>query len=48
MDLADHLPGEAAEALLELAVGKTPQPSLPIAVGGDPFSHPDACAASAS
>ena len=42
LDLADHLPGEAAEALLELAVGKTPQPSLPFAVGGDPFSHPDA------
>ena len=42
LDLADHLPGEAAEALLELAVGKTPQPSLPVAVGGDPFSHPDA------
>ena len=42
LDLADHLPSEAAEALLELAVGKTPQPSLPVVVGGDPFSHPDA------
>ena len=42
LDLAEHLPAEAAEALLELAVGKTPQPSLPVLVGGDPFSHPDA------
>ena len=42
LDLADHLPAEAAEALLELAVGRTPQPSLPVPVGGDPFSHPDA------
>ena len=42
LDLADHLPAEAAEALLELAVGNTPQPSLPVVVGGDPFSHPDA------
>ena len=42
LDLADHLPAEAAEALLELAVGKTPQPSLPATSGTDPFSHPDA------
>ena len=42
LDLAEHLPTEAAEALLELAVGKTPQPSLPAPSGGDPFSHPDA------
>ena len=42
LDLADHLPSEAAEALLELAVGKTPQPSLPALSGADPFSHPDA------
>ena len=42
LDLTDHLPAEAAEALLELAVGNTPQPSLPVTVGGDPFSHPDA------
>ena len=40
--LADHLPTEAAEALLELAVGKTPQPSLPAPSGADPFTHPDA------
>ena len=42
LDLADHLPAEAAEALLELAVGKTPQPTLPAPSGADPFSHPDA------
>ena len=42
LDLADHLPAEAAEALLELAVGKTPQPSLPAPPGADPFAHPDA------
>ena len=42
LDLAEHLPGEAAEALLELAVGKTPQPSLPAPSGADPFAHPDA------
>ena len=42
LDLTDHLPTEAAEALLELAVGKTPQPSLPAPSGTDPFDHPDA------
>ena len=42
LDLADHLPAEAAEALLELAVGKMPQPTLPAPSGADPFSHPDA------
>ncbi len=42
LDLAEHLPTEAAEALLELAVGKYPQPSLPAPSGTDPFDHPDA------
>ena len=42
LDLAEHLPAEAAEALLELAVGKTPQASLPAPSGTDPFAHPDA------
>jgi len=42
LDLADHLPGEAAEALLELAVGGVPQISLPPQVAADPFEHPDA------
>lgn len=41
LDLADHLPGEAAEALLELATGVTPQIIKPVAVD-NPFNHPDA------
>ena len=42
LQLVDHLPGEAAEALLELATGGTPR--LPVVVGAevDPFQHPDA------
>jgi hypothetical protein len=41
-DLTDHLPAEAAEALLNLATGATPP--LPVAAGAgeDPFAHPDA------
>ena len=39
--LADHLPGEAAEALLELATGGKPAPR-PAAVTASPFEHPDA------
>lgn len=42
LDLADHLPREAAEALLELATGGTPQVIQPVAVDVDPFEHPDA------
>ena len=42
LDLANHLPGEAAEALLDLAVGATPQVAAPAVVGTDPFEHPDA------
>ncbi|MEX0684441.1 MAG: 3'-5' exonuclease [Balneolales bacterium] len=42
LDLADHLPGEAAEALLNLAVGITPQVPQPISSEADPFEHPDA------
>lgn len=42
LELADHLPGEAAEALLELATGGTPQVSQPVSTGADPYSHPDA------
>ncbi|MDR0306376.1 MAG: UvrD-helicase domain-containing protein [Chitinispirillales bacterium] len=42
LELCDHLPGEAAEALLDLAVGKKPQ-LISVSVGGaDPFEHPDA------
>ena len=40
--LADHLPAEAAEALLELATGGVPKPPASGAVGSDPFEHPDA------
>lgn len=40
--LADHLPAEAAEALLELATGATPQIKQPAVAGASPFEHPDA------
>src|SRR5262245_13912016 len=40
--LADHLPSEAAEALLELATGGKPQATPAVATGADPFEHPDA------
>lgn len=42
LDLADHLPAEAAEALLELATGGSPAIQAPAPPGADPFSHPDA------
>lgn len=42
LQLADHLPGEAAEALLELATGGQPQVPKQIDDGSDPFAHPDA------
>jgi hypothetical protein len=42
LDVADHLPAEAAEALLRLAVGETPEPAPVAATGTDPFEHPDA------
>ena len=42
LDLAVHLPSEAAEALLELATGGTPQAPGPAPAGIDPFEHPDA------
>ncbi|MFO8089853.1 MAG: UvrD-helicase domain-containing protein, partial [Desulfatiglandaceae bacterium] len=42
LELADHLPGEAAEALLDLATGVTPQIAQPVAAMEDPFAHPDA------
>ncbi|MBI1789598.1 MAG: UvrD-helicase domain-containing protein [Acidobacteria bacterium] len=42
LELADHLPREAAEALLDLATGVTPQVAKPVAAGADPFQHPDA------
>ncbi|CAN5787685.1 3'-5' exonuclease [soil metagenome] len=42
LEVADHLPAEAAEALLNLAVGVTPALPQPVAAGTDPFAHPDA------
>jgi len=40
--LADHLPAEAAEALLEIAAGGKPRPPQPVAEQMNPFEHPDA------
>ncbi len=40
--LADRLPGEAAEALLELATGGKPRAAIPEIQTTDPFQHPDA------
>jgi mRNA-degrading endonuclease RelE of RelBE toxin-antitoxin system len=42
LDLADHLPKEAAEALLELATGGTPPVPVSVPEGASPFEHPDA------
>ncbi|CAH1092559.1 3'-5' exonuclease [Candidatus Nitrotoga sp. 1052] len=42
MALCDHLPAEAAEALLELATGGKPRVSQPIVATANPFDHPDA------
>ncbi len=48
LEIAERLPAEAAEAILEYAAGGTPsvasgeQPRSPAPVGSDPFSHPAA------
>ncbi len=47
LELADHLPGEAAEALLDIAAGSkpkaTPASIAPMAgAAANPFEHPDA------
>jgi len=42
LSLADHLPGEATEALLELATGGKPHLPQPVAPTASPFDHPDA------
>jgi len=44
LELSEHLPQEAAEALLDLATGVMPQlsPVIPDKTGVDPFEHPDA------
>ncbi len=41
-DLTEHLPTEAAEALLELATGGVPTLAVEAAKDVDPFRHPDA------
>src|SRR5574337_1295839 len=40
--LTDHLPGEAAEALLELATGGKPRLPQTLTTATNPFDHPDA------
>ena len=40
--IAAHLPAEAAEALLDLAVGVKPKPAVKLPLGANPFEHPDA------
>ncbi len=42
LELAEHLPAEAAEALLDLATGTTPSIAAPLVDTEDPFEHPDA------
>lgn len=42
LEIAGHLPAEAAEALLNLATGIRPPVPVRVAPGGDPFEHPDA------
>ena len=42
LEIIGHLPGEAAEALLNLATGIRPPLPVPVATGTDPFEHPDA------
>jgi len=42
LELADHLPKEAAEALLSLAVGEKPKLSDVVPESDNPFEHPDA------
>jgi mRNA-degrading endonuclease RelE of RelBE toxin-antitoxin system len=42
LSLADHLPSEAAEALLELATGGKPRVAPAVSTAVDPFEHPDA------
>jgi mRNA-degrading endonuclease RelE of RelBE toxin-antitoxin system len=42
LEIAGHLPMEAAEALLNLATGISPPVPEQVPPGGDPFEHPDA------
>lgn len=42
LEVVEHLPGEAAEAVLALATGTTPEFSHKAPPEADPFDHPDA------
>lgn len=42
LDLAEHLPAEAAEAVLEVATGNAPRKPVPVPASDSPFLHPDA------
>ena len=42
LNLTEHLPAEAAEALLELATGGKPRVFQPAGAVANPFDHPDA------
>jgi mRNA-degrading endonuclease RelE of RelBE toxin-antitoxin system len=42
LELAAHLPAEAAEAVLALASGERPPVPQPVSPDADPFEHPDA------
>ena len=42
LELAEHLPAEAAEAVLALAAGEWPPIPEPVKPDADPFEHPDA------
>lgn len=42
LDLAEHLPAEAAEAILEVATGNVPRKPEPLPANESPFLHPDA------
>jgi len=42
MSVCEHLPAEAAEAVMELWSGRTPPVPVPQPIGADPFVHPDA------
>jgi hypothetical protein len=42
LELTDHLPREASEALLELAIGNKPTVPVTIAATENAFAHPDA------
>lgn len=42
LDVAGHLPSEAAEALVQAATGVRPTPAQSIGPEADPWSHPDA------